>query len=99
MKAFFHKYQKLHIWLLADCGCLLAFFSLRGQKWLMNAIADAFTGPLRRGLGKVCYLVPFSVMELVEALAVLLGLGYAVWSVLAVARAGERRWSRAYRAV
>ena len=97
--AFFQKHQKLHIWLLADIGCLLAFFSLRGQKWLMNAIADAFTGPLRRGLGKVSYLVPFSVMELVEVLAVLFGLGYVVWSVVSVARARGRRRDRAYRAV
>ena len=48
MKAYFHKYRNLHIWLLADCILLLAFFSLRGQRWLMNAVAEGFTGPLRR---------------------------------------------------
>lgn len=97
MKAFFHKYRKLHIWLLADGVLLLAFFTLRGQRWLMNAIADRFTTPLRRGLGRLCYLVPFSVMELVEVLAVLFGAGYLVWNVIAVIRAGDRRGSRAYR--
>ena len=76
MKNFFQTHKKLHIWLLADIGLLLAFFLLRGQKGLMNAVADHFTGPLRRGLGKVCYLVPFSVMEAVEVLAVLFGAGY-----------------------
>ncbi|WP_300690534.1 DUF3810 domain-containing protein [uncultured Oscillibacter sp.] len=96
MRTYFHKYRNLHIWLLADCILLLAFFSLRGQRWLMNAVAEGFTGPLRRGLGRLCYLVPFSVMEVVEALAVLLGIGYAVWSVIAVARAGGRRRERAY---
>ena len=65
-KDFFHKYKRLHIWLLADVGLLLAFFLLRGQRWLMNAVADHVTGPLRRGLGRLCYLVPFSVMEVVE---------------------------------
>ena len=95
MRTYFHKYRNLHIWLLADCILLLAFFSLRGQRWLMNAVAEGFTGPLRRGLGRLCYLVPFSVMEVVEALAVLLGIGYAVWSVIAVARAGGRRRERA----
>ena len=96
MKKFFQAHKKLHIWLLADVGLLLAFFLLRGQKSLMNAVADHFTGPLRRGLGKVCYLVPFSVMELVEALAVLAGLGYLVWSAAAVVRARGRRRERAY---
>ena len=71
MRTYFHKYRNLHIWLLADCVLLLAFFSLRGQRWLMNAVAEGFTGPLRRGLGRLCYLVPFSVMEVVVAGAVI----------------------------
>lgn len=96
MKALFQKYRKLHIWLLADLLALLAFFSLRGRRPLMNAVADGFTGPLRRGLGKLCYLVPFSVMEIVEVLAVLIGVGYVIWSVIAVARAKGRRRERAY---
>ena len=32
MRTYFHKYRNLHIWLLADCILLLAFFSLRGQR-------------------------------------------------------------------
>ncbi len=99
LRAFFQRFRKLHIWLLADCVLLLAFFSLRGQKPLMNAVADHLTGPLRRGLGRACYLVPFSVMEVVEALAVLLALGYVAWSVAAVARAKGSRGSRAYAAL
>ncbi len=94
--AFFQTYRKLHIWLLADLLALLAFFSLRGRRPLMNALADHVTGPLRRGLGRLSYLVPFSVMELVEALAVLLGVWYVVWSVAAVVRARGRRRERAY---
>ena len=96
MKNFFGTHKKLHIWLLADIGLLLAFFLLRGQKGLMNAVADHFTGPLRRGLGKVCYLVPFSVMEAVEVLAVLFGAGYVIWNVRAVVRAKDGRRDRAY---
>ena len=95
MRDFFLRYRKLHIWLLADCALLAAFFSLRGQRGLMNAIANHVTGPLRRGLGKLCYLAPFSVMEAVEVLAVLLGAGYVVWSVRAVVRAREGRRDRA----
>lgn len=96
MKACFQTHKNLHIWLLADGGFLLAFFALRGQRGLMNAIAERFTGPLRRGLGRISYLVPFSVMELVEVLAVLFGAGYLIWSVVAVARARDGRGSRAY---
>lgn len=96
IRAFFQAHRKLHIWLLADCAALLAFFLLRGRRGLMNAVAEHVTGPLRRGLGRVCYLVPFSVMEAVEVLAVLLGIGYVVWSAAAVARAGGRRRERAY---
>ena len=99
MKRFFQAHRKLHIWLLADSAALLAFFLLRGQRRLMNALADSVTGPLRRGLGRLSYLVPFSVMEAVEVLAVLLGIGYIVRSVLAVARAKGERRSRAYGAV
>lgn len=95
LKASFQKYRKLHIWALADCALLLAFFLLRGQRALMNALADHITGPLRRGLGRLSYLVPFSVMEAVEALAVLFGVGYVVWSAAAVIRA-KGRWERAY---
>ena len=95
MKAFLRKYKKLHIWLLADLLALLAFFSLRGQRPLMNAIADHFTGPLRRGLGKLSHLVPFSVMELVEVLAILAAAGYVIWSAVSVARAKGRRRERA----
>ena len=40
MKACFQTHKNLHIWLLADGGFLLAFFALRGQRGLMNAIAE-----------------------------------------------------------
>ena len=62
----------------------------------MNAVAEHAAAPLRRVLGRVCYLVPFSVMEVVEVLAALLGIGYAVWSAAAVVRARGRRRERAY---
>lgn len=99
MKGFFLKHKKLHIWLLADVGALLAYFLLRGNRGLMNALADHVTGPFRRGIGRVCYLVPFSVMEAVYVLAVLFAIGYLVWNIAAVAKAKGRRAERAYRAV
>ncbi len=98
MRAFFLKHKKLHIWFLADLGALLAYFLFRGDRRLMNALADHITGPFRRGIGRVCYLVPFSVMEAVYVLAALAAAGYLVWSAAAVVRARGRRWERAYRA-
>lgn len=99
MKNVFLKYKKLHIWLLADLAALAAYFLLRGNRGLMNAVADHVTGPFRRGMGRICYLVPFSVMEAIYVLAALLAAGYVVWSAAAVARAKGRRRDRAYRAV
>ena len=99
MKDRLRQYKKLHIWLAVDLVLLLAYFLLRGQKWLMNALADHITGPLRRALGRICYLVPFSVMEVLEAGAVLFALGYLVWSAAAVLRAKGKRWRRAYAAL
>ena len=99
MKDFFLRHKKLHIWLLADGGVLLAYFLLRGNRGLMNALADHVTGPFRRGIGQVSYLFPFSVMEAVYVLAALFAAGYLVWNAAAVAKARGRRRERAYQAV
>lgn len=96
---FLQRHKKLHIWLLADLALLLAYFLLRGRRGLMNALADHVTGPLRRGLGRVCYLVPFSVMEALEVLLVLFAIAYFLWSAAAVVKAKQGRRDRAYGAV
>lgn len=99
MKACFLRHKKLHIWLLADLGLLAAFWLCRGNRAWMNALADHVTGPLKRALGRACYLTDISVMEVLYVLAVLLGIGYLAWSIAAVARARGRRRSRAWSAV
>nr|WP_326184688.1 DUF3810 domain-containing protein [uncultured Oscillibacter sp.] len=99
MKAFFLRHGKLHIWLLADLGLLAAFRLCRGNRAWMNALADHVTGPLKEALGRACYLTGISVMEVLYVLAGLLGVGYVIWSIAAVARAKGRRWSRTYSAV
>lgn len=96
LKAFFLRHKKLHLWLLAD-GCLLAaFLALRESRGAMTALADVM-GAVRRGVGRVCYLAPFSVMEALCAALVLLAVGYTAWSAAAVAR--SRRAGRAYSAL
>lgn len=99
MKRFWNTHKKLHIWLLADVLALAAFFLFRGQRAWMNAIQDRFTGPLRQALGRLCYRVDFSVMELSVVLAVLVAVGYVIWSVWAVVKAKGRRKQRTYSAV
>ena len=96
MKNFFLQYKKLHIWLLSSLGAVLVLRLCRGNRALMNALAEHVTIPLRRGLGELCYRVDFSVMEVIYVLAVLLGLAYLVWSVIAVLRSKGRRGRRAY---
>lgn len=99
MRDFFHRHQKLHIWLLADFALLAAFWLTRGNRGWMNALAGRVTTPLRRLLGRLCYRVDFSVAEM---LCVVLALGvaaYAVWSLVAMARAGANLRHRAYSAL
>ena len=99
MKYFFLRHKKLHIWLLADLGFLAAYLLLRGNRGLINALTDHVTGPLRRAVGRVCYLVPFSVMEVIYVVAVLFAAGYLAWSIFDAAKAKGHRWDRTYRAV
>lgn len=98
MKTFFLKHKKLHIWLLADLCLLAAFFLTRGNRAWMNALAGHVTGPLKRAVGRLCYLTDASVMEMLYVLAALLGIGYVVWSVIAVIKARGRRGHRTYSA-
>lgn len=99
MKAFFLRYQKLHLWLLADLALVAAFWLTRGRREWMNALADHVTTPLRRAIGALCYREPFSVAEALCVLLAVFAVGYLVWSIAAVARAGGRRRERAYGAL
>lgn len=98
MKTFFLKHKKLHIWLLADLCLLAAFFLTRGNRAWMNALAGHVTGPLKQAVGRLCYLTDASVMEMLYVLVVLLGIGYVVWSVIAVTKARGCRGHRTYSA-
>lgn len=96
IKNFFLQHKKLHIWLLFTLGILLLLRLCRGNRAWMNTLAEHVTIPLRRALGELCYRVDFSVMEVIYVLATLLGICYVVWSIIAVVRAKDRRWRRAY---
>ena len=99
MRTFWNTNKKLHIWLLADLLALAAYFLCRGNRAWMNGLAERFTTPLKQALGRLCYRVPFSVMELLAVLLVVGGTAYVVWNIAAVVRAKKRRWQRTYTAV
>ena len=97
MKAFFVKHKKLHIWLLADLLLLAAYFLCRENRAWMNFWTEEITTPLKRSIGKVCYLTEISVMEVLCVLAVLACAADVILAVRALVRAKGRRGSCAYR--
>ena len=62
MKAFFNRYKKLHIWLLVSIGLVAAWWFGRHCRPVMNVLADRITYPLRAAIGRLCFLVDFSVI-------------------------------------
>ena len=99
LKTVLLRLKKLHIWLFVNLVLLALFWLVRGQRPLMNAIANRFTTPLRRAIGRLCYQTNISVMEVLAVLTVLLVIGYLIWSVTAIVQAKGRRGQRAYSAV
>lgn len=98
MKSFFLRHQKLHLWLLADICLLAAFWLCRSSRPAMTVLAGAASA-VSRGLGRVCYLVPFSVAELLCVLLVLFAAGYLVRNAVVMVRAKGRLRRQLYRAV
>ena len=100
MKAFFLRHRKLHLWLLADLVLLAAFFLCRSHAGIMTALASGATA-VRRFLGGICYLVPFSVMEALCVALVVCAAAYLAWSIAAVVRrkTASGRLRRAYSAL
>ena len=59
MKAFFLRYKKLHLWLLANTSLLAAFFALRNFRTVMDFYTLSVADPLVALLRCVTALVPF----------------------------------------
>lgn len=99
MKAWFLRHKKLHLWLAANGLWLAVYFAIRGNRGWMNALSAHVTAPLRQWISTFTYATDVSVMEVLCILGLLLALGYLLWSLWAVLRAGKRRWQRAYTAL
>lgn len=65
MKAWLRRQRKLHIWLLGTLVILGAYFGLRDDKPLMNALADHVTTPFKQGMARLCSLTEVSVAEVI----------------------------------
>ena len=63
LRAFFQRHAVLHIWLLCALLTAAAFHLSKGNRMLMNALAEHVTGPVKETLGALCAAVPFSVAE------------------------------------
>ena len=87
MRAVFRRFRALLLWLAVDLALLAAFFALRAQRGVMNALSARVSMPLERALGRAWSLVPFSGAELCYAAAVIFLVVWFVTTVLAVARA------------
>ena len=61
MKSFFKRNIKFHIWLLADLVLLALFALLRDSRAVMNGFVGHVSTPIRRFVGRLCYMVDFSV--------------------------------------
>ena len=91
---FFRRYRRYGAVLAADLAVLVAFEALKGNRDVMNALAQGVTLPIQRALAYVTYLVPFSVAELLYVTA----LGTAVLLVCVAIRclaASRRKWETA----
>ena len=83
-----------HVVLLVSLAWLAAYFLLRGNKAVMNALCRTLVRPWHAFAGKLFSAVPFSVTEWVILLLGALGI---VLLILLVVRLIRRRWSKAYR--
>ena len=92
---FFKKYPKLHIWLAVDLALLGLFLLTRHNRVVMNALTTHVTGPLKRALGHITYLVDFSVAELMYVSAIAVGILLLPCAVRAVVKS-RHKWQTLY---
>ena len=87
-----------HILTLIFGLLIAAYFLLRRNEALLNAVSEAFVRPWHRALSSFCALFPFSVAEALIVLAVLGALVYIIVQIVLMIHRGETL-KRAYRIV
>ena len=96
LAAIFALCPKRHVLLLAAAGLIALHLLTRGNHALMVFLSDRLVRPLHRALGQLNAHVPFSVAELLIALAVVAALVYIVIQLVLLVRKRERA-ARLYR--
>ncbi len=77
MRAWFLRYRKHLIWLLAVTVFLAAYFLLRRSRPLMNALADHVTTPFKWAMAHLCGFTEVSVAEVFYLTAAAAAIFYA----------------------
>lgn len=94
--AIFALCPRRHILLFASAGLIALHLLLRSKHALMVFLSEKAVRPLHRALGRLNAHVPFSVAELLIALAVAAALVYIIYQTVQLVRRGERA-ARLYR--
>jgi len=68
---FLKRHKKVHISLMTALAVILLFHLLKGNRALMNFLAQKVTGPVKDAISQVSYAVSFSAMELLIAIVVI----------------------------
>ena len=96
LAAIFALCPKRHVLLLVSAGLIALHLLTRGKHDLMVFLSEKLVRPLHRALGQLNAHAPFSVAELLIALAVIAALVYIVFQVVSLVR-GKGRAARLYR--
>lgn len=93
-RSFWRLCPARHIVLLMSLAWIAAYFLLRGNKAVMNALCRTLVRPWHAFAGRLFSAVPFSVTEWVILFLVTLGV---VLLIILLVRLIRRRWAKAYR--
>ena len=85
-----------HIMLLVGALITCLYFLLRSNHGLMSAVSHGFVQPYHRLMSLVCSVFPFSVAELIYALAVIFALWYLSAFIVRMIK-GQRRGAAVYK--
>ena len=96
LAAIFALCPKRHVLLLVSAGLIALHLLTRGNHTLMVFLSEKLVRPLHRALGRLNAHVPFSVAELLIALAVIAALVYIVLQIVQLVRR-KGRAARLYR--
>ena len=96
LAAIFALCPRRHVLLLVSAGLIALHLALRGSRALMALVSERAVRPVHRALGRLNAHVPFSVAELLLALAVTALLVYIIYQIIRLFR-GAEKGKRLYR--